>query len=82
MTGKKEKTKRCPLCGGGMGDGITTMPFLLGERVAVIKNVPAEVCSDCGEAYMESGVVEKVESLLDRLEELQSEMSVIQYEAA
>lgn len=65
-----------------MGDGITTMPFLLGERVAVIKNVPAEVCFDCGEAYMESGVVERVESLLDRLEELQSEMSVIQYEAA
>lgn len=65
-----------------MGDGITTMPFLVGERVAVIKNVPAEVCSDCGEAYMKSGVVERVESLLDRLEELQSEMSVIQYEAA
>jgi len=84
MTGKEEKgkIKRCPLCGGEMKDGITTIPFLSGERVSVIKNVPAEICSECGEAYMKSSVVNKIESLLDRLEELQSEMSVVHYEAA
>ena len=84
MAGKKEpsKTKKCPLCGGVMTDGITTIPFLSGDRVTVIKNVPAEICSDCGDAYMKSSVVDRVESLLDRIEELHSEMSVIQYEAA
>ncbi len=84
MTGKqgKNKVKRCPLCGGEMRDGITTIPFLIGEKVAVIKDVPAEICSDCGEAYMKSSVVSKVESVLDRLEELHSEMSVVHYEVA
>lgn len=84
MTGRpeKERVKRCPLCGGEMKDGVTTIPFLSGDRVTVIKNVPAEICSDCGEAYMKSSAVDKVESLLDRLEELQSEMSVVHYEAA
>ncbi len=84
MTGKEEKgkIKRCPLCGGEMKDGITTIPFLSGQRVTVIKDVPAELCSDCGESYMKSSVVDKIESLLDRLEELQSEMSVVHYEAA
>ncbi len=84
MTGKQEKgkVKRCPLCGGEMKDGITTIPFLSGDRVTVIKNVPAEICSDCGEACMKSSVVDKIESLLDRVEALHSEMSVLHYEAA
>jgi YgiT-type zinc finger domain-containing protein len=84
MIGKEEKDriKRCPLCGGELHDGITTIPFLIGEKVAVIKDVPAEICSDCGEAYMKSSVVDKVESLLDKLEELHSEMSVVHYETA
>jgi YgiT-type zinc finger domain-containing protein len=82
MTGKKENVKRCPLCGGELQDGVTTIPFLIGEKVAVIRNVPAEICSDCGEACMKSSVVGNIESILDRLEELHFEMSVIQYEAA
>jgi YgiT-type zinc finger domain-containing protein len=84
MAGKKgkSKVKKCPLCGGELAEGITTIPFLIGEKVAVVKNVPAEICSDCGEAYMKSSVTGKVESLLDRLEELGYEMTVIHYEAA
>lgn len=84
MTGSAEKRmyKRCPLCGGEMKDGTTTIPFMLGERVTVIKNVPAEICSDCGEAYMKSSVVDRIESLLDRVEALHPEMSVLQFEAA
>lgn len=84
MTGKeeKEKTRRCPLCGGAMTDSITTLPFLIEDRVVVIKNVPAEICSDCGEAYVKSSVVGRVEALLDRLEELGSEVSIVHYEAA
>lgn len=84
MTGRQEenKVKRCPLCGGEMSDGITTIPFLISEKVVVIKDVPAEICSDCGEAYMKSSVVGKVESVLDKLEELHSEMSVVHYKAA
>jgi YgiT-type zinc finger domain-containing protein len=65
-----------------MYEGITTIPFLVGEKVVVIKDVPAEICSDCGEAYMKSSVVDKVESVLDKLEELHSEMSVVHYEVA
>ena len=84
MTGRQEKNKvkRCPLCGGEMRDGITTIPFLISEKVVVIKDVPAEICSDCGEAYMKSSVVDKVESVLDKLDELHSEMSVVHYEVA
>ncbi len=84
VTGKQEKNKvkKCPLCGGGMDEGVTTMPFFIAEKVVVIKNVPAEICADCGEAYMQSRVVGDIESILDRLEELHSEVSIIHYKAA
>lgn len=84
MTGKEEnsKVKQCPLCSGGMDDGITTVPFLIAEKIVVIRNVPAEICADCGEAYMKSQVVGEIERLLDRLEELHSEVSIIYYKAA
>ena len=84
MTGKEERNRvqQCPLCGGGMDDGITTVPFRIAEKIVVIKNVPAEVCGDCGEAYMKSLVVGELEKILDRLEELHSEVSIIYYKAA
>ncbi len=82
MDGKKEKSKRCPLCNGKMEEGFTALPFLIGEKVAVVRSVPAEICSDCGEAYMKSGAVGRIEILLDRIAELQSEISVVQYRAA
>jgi YgiT-type zinc finger domain-containing protein len=65
-----------------MSNGTTAAPFFIDERVFVIKDVPAEVCGDCGEAYMKSTVVDRIESLLDRLEDLHSEVSIVHYEAA
>jgi YgiT-type zinc finger domain-containing protein len=84
MIGKEEKDsiRRCPLCGGTMEEGITTLPFLIAEKVIVVKNVPAEICSDCGEAYMKSQVAGIIEDILDRLEDLQSEVSIVYYKAA
>lgn len=84
MSGKrgKQKLKKCPLCGGEMHEGITTAPFFIGEKIIVIKGVPAEICSECGESYIKSSVVEGIEKLLDQLEDIHSEMSVVHYQAA
>jgi YgiT-type zinc finger domain-containing protein len=84
MIGKREKNrvKKCPLCGGKMQKGINAAPFFSDDKIIVIKDVPAEVCSDCGEAYLKSSVVGQVEKLLDRLDELKFEMSVVHYKVA
>jgi YgiT-type zinc finger domain-containing protein len=84
MAGKKEKNspRLCPLCGGELRDGTTTVPFFIKGKVIVIKEVPAEICADCSEAYMKSSVVSRAESLLDKLDELDSEMSIIHFKAA
>lgn len=81
-TEEKQKIKQCPLCGGKMHDGITATPFIIGNKIIVVKDVPAEICSDCGESYMKSSVVDRIENLLDRIEDLDSEMSVVHYKIA
>jgi YgiT-type zinc finger domain-containing protein len=65
-----------------MSDGLTTIPFLVEGRVAVVRDVPAELCGDCGEAYMKGSAVDRIEAVLDKLEELHAEVSVVHYEAA
>jgi len=82
MVGEKEKIRKCPLCGGRMSEGYSALPFLIGEKIAVIKEVPAEICSDCGEPYMKSGIVDGIEAVLDKLEDIHAEVSIIHYEAA
>ena len=37
-------------------DGLTTVRFERGEMRLVVNNVPARVCSSCGEAYVEEDV--------------------------
>ena len=84
MAGRKEskKMKKCPLCGGELQYGQTAAPFFIDEKIIIIKDVPAEVCADCGEAFTKSSVAGRIEDILDKVELLQSEMSVVHYKAA
>lgn len=84
MVGKKEnkRTKLCPLCGGSMRTGRTSASFFIGEKIVIIKDVPAEVCGDCGEAFTKSSVAGRIESILEEVEMLRSDMSVVNYKAA
>ena len=55
---------RCYFCGGGLEYKRTTIPFVMNETVVVIRNVPAHVCKQCGEAIMDSPVARRVDELL------------------
>ncbi len=83
MAGERERSDgRCPLCGGRLlSKQRATIPFVLGNTVAVIKDVPAEVCVSCHESYMTGEVTDRVATLLKQLRSLQTEVSVIAYSA-
>lgn len=54
-------TDQCVLCHGGtLSEGTTTETFTRGDQVIVIKDVPARICSQCGEAYTSSEVTAEV----------------------
>ena len=49
----------CLICGQAETvDGLTVVTFERGEFRLIVKNVPARVCPNCGEAYMEEAIAE------------------------
>ena len=79
MTGHAGAPKPCPLCGGQLSVQLATIPFVLGKAVAVIKQVPAEVCESCGEPFLHAEATDVVTSLLDRALASSAEVSVTTY---
>jgi YgiT-type zinc finger domain-containing protein len=58
-------TNRCPLCGGAKETGKNTCTADLGFGVIVVRNVPAQVCTLCGEDWIEDTVAEKLEKIVE-----------------
>jgi YgiT-type zinc finger domain-containing protein len=55
------------MCDGKMG--ATTRPKVVERdgRLAVIRDVPVEICESCGEVYLDSSVARQLDALFRRL---------------
>jgi len=58
---------RCPLCGGAKAPGTTTFAVDLGFGVLVVRDVPALVCGQCGDAWIGDDVAEKLEARVEEV---------------
>jgi YgiT-type zinc finger domain-containing protein len=54
----------CALCGGKFREGFTELVLKVGDKLTVIKRVPALVCSCCREAYLTPEVSVKVDQVM------------------
>ena len=75
---------RCPLCKGEMLKGKkTNLPYeLSGESVIIVRNVPAIICSQCGDAFIEADILTKVEKILDKATRDGMVLGFVEYEKA
>ena len=79
MSVRENPGKVCPFCGGTLVDGLATIPFVLGRHVAVIKDVPAEICDTCGEPFLHSDITDTVTALLTQARAMGAEVTVLTY---
>lgn len=57
----EEKSMRCLICKKGSTEpGTTTVTLERGGLIMVIKGVPAQVCKNCGEAYVDEKVASEL----------------------
>jgi YgiT-type zinc finger domain-containing protein len=75
---------RCPLCKGEMAKGRkTNLPYELSdESVIIVKNVPAIICSQCGNVFIEADILSKVEKILDKATRDGLVLGFVEYERA
>lgn len=50
------------------------------DCIIIIKNVPALVCSQCGEVYYSDDIAEKLEEIVNRLQSMVKDVAVFEYE--
>ena len=55
---------RCDVCGGELRPDTTTLEIWRGEELVVIRDVPADVCQQCNEAYISASVSERLDHFL------------------
>jgi len=75
-----EALGRCPLCGGEKRPGKTTFAVDLKFGVVVVRGVPALICMQCGEDWIEEPVAEQLEKLVTRARTRKIEIEVAQWE--
>lgn len=73
---------KCAICKTGESQsGHVTVTLQRGNTVVIIKEVPAQVCQDCGEYYLDEPVAQRVYAQADDAAQRHAEVEVVQYAA-
>jgi YgiT-type zinc finger domain-containing protein len=59
---------KCYFCKGKTKIKDTNVDFRWGDKLFVVKNVPVEVCAQCGERYYSAEVSKKLDNLVKKQE--------------
>ena len=62
---KDQPVNVCPMCSGKKKDGTATFTVDLKDTVVVVRDVPASVCSLCGNEWINDDVAEDLEAIVD-----------------
>ncbi len=71
---------KCVICKHGeTKPGLVTLTLERDESIIVIKKVPAEVCSNCGEYYLNDDITEQVLQRAELAVNNGAEVEIIRY---
>lgn len=59
--------KKCAICGGKTEHKIVDIPTKIDDKFLIIKGVPADVCTQCGEIYYNIDVAKELEKIEDKV---------------
>ena len=74
---------KCSICKNGlMEGGHTTVTLSRGTSTLIIKEVPAHVCDNCGEYWLDSDIAKIVYSIADEAVKKGAEVEICRFVAA
>ena len=77
----KKHNRVCPLCGGTKKRGKTIFSLEAGSGVVVVRDVPARICGQCGEEWIDSKTAVKIEHLINRTRRKSTDVEVLSFAA-
>jgi YgiT-type zinc finger domain-containing protein len=79
---EKERAMKCTICKQGeTRPGRTTVVLERGKTTVVIKDVPAEICENCGEYYLTEEMTAKVMEMAEEAVRHNAEIEVLRFAA-
>lgn len=69
----------CFMCKGILEEKKVNYMVDLENTIIIIKGVPAKVCAECKEQYFDDETSENIEKIVNRLKDLSTEITVINY---
>ncbi|MCL2047991.1 MAG: type II toxin-antitoxin system MqsA family antitoxin [Defluviitaleaceae bacterium] len=70
---------KCFMCKGQLDDKQTTFMVDIGSCIVIIKNVPSQVCTQCGEVSYDNNTARQLEAMIDSLRSSITEIAVVDY---
>ena len=70
---------KCFLCKGCIEDKLTTFMVDLENCIVIVKNVPSQVCSQCGETSYSNDVAHQLEKFVNDMRKSVTEVAIINY---
>ena len=74
--------KKCTFCKGTLRDGISTFTVDLGNCIVIIRNVPSQICTQCGETYYSTEVMQQLYNIAQSMQQSMNEIAVVNYRPA
>lgn len=74
----------CDLCGGDLCPGTTSLQLWQGEHLILVRDVPAEVCQQCGQSNVTAEILAQIDQFLQHYQEFQPQryLQVPEFSAA
>ena len=70
----------CFYCKGNIETSTTTYMTDYHDFYIIIKNVPCEKCTQCGEEYLSGETLEKIENIIQKIKGVLTEIAVVDYQ--
>lgn len=71
---------KCFMCKGETEKKLVNYIVDMDKTIVIIKDVPANVCTQCGERYFDDEVMEKLEIVIENIKRVSAEISVVRYD--
>lgn len=69
----------CALCKGNLTRGEVNHIIDLGGDIIIIKKVPANICNQCGEYYVDTQIAVKLKRIVNELRKNKAEVLIVNY---
>ena len=63
---KTHKDQLCSVCGGELRNTTITHEERRGDKLYLFQNVPAQVCDECGELWIEEKTLQRIDRLIKK----------------